>query len=167
VGAQFAEVVSLGENGNHSGMRAQLDFPNGGESRLRRYRGSPLRRRDLGDEPISFESHNCLGTFPGLLCVNQADCRCRCLKRFPRSWSRADHEERRFKFEKARCQKSEARLDCAGLAESSGRVVMPFWMMARTSSRSGPTSGNRGARTTSEPKPHSCCASLMYCTSLT
>src|SRR5205807_4527661 len=48
-----------------------------------------------------------------------------------------------------------------------GRVAMPRRMTARTASRSAPSSGSRGARTVSEPRPHSAMASLMYCTSLT
>src|SRR5437016_13934352 len=39
--------------------------------------------------------------------------------------------------------------------------------MPSTASRSPPSSGKRGARTISEPRPHSAIASLMYWTSLT
>ena len=49
----------------------------------------------------------------------------------------------------------------------AGRVAMALRMIARTSSRSAPTIGNRGARVVSEPSPVSDIASLMYCTSLT
>ena len=45
-----------------------------------------------------------------------------------------------------------------------GRVAMPWWMISRIRSRSAPTSGNRGARTHSWPRPHSWTASLMYWT---
>src|SRR3954453_19414599 len=42
-----------------------------------------------------------------------------------------------------------------------GRVRMPSWMIVKTASRSAPTSGRRGARMVSLPRPHSCTASLM------
>ena len=55
----------------------------------------------------------------------------------------------------------------AFISEIFGRVAMPRRMIARIRSRSSPTRGSRGARTVSEPSPHSCTASLMYWTSLT
>src|SRR5262249_42744128 len=42
-----------------------------------------------------------------------------------------------------------------------GRLAMPSWMTLRICLRSAPASGSRGARTHSEPKPHSWTASLM------
>ncbi len=46
-----------------------------------------------------------------------------------------------------------------------GRVAIAWRMTPTMRSRSAPTSGSRGGRTVSAPKPHSAIANLMYCTS--
>ena len=48
-----------------------------------------------------------------------------------------------------------------------GRVAMALRMIGQDFLALAPTSGSRGGRIVSEPSPHSCTASLMYCTSLT
>lgn len=45
-----------------------------------------------------------------------------------------------------------------------GRLAMPSWITFKMRSRSWPCNCSRGGRTHSLPRPHSCTASLMYCT---